>query len=114
MTRAKTSQVTGTATVTVGCKLPNGLRLPLSNGQVLHLTGSTNGAGLTFGVPTDVWDDVKVQYANSKFLKDGLVFAHEKNEVVQAELVEKRKEKTGFDAIDPTMPDASGQIEVAN
>ncbi|MDE3023343.1 MAG: hypothetical protein KGI54_16090 [Pseudomonadota bacterium] len=100
------------ATVTVGCKLPHGLILEIGkqkyvlNGahtaQVLGFNGER--IGITHNVDKDFFDKWMETHKEYQPVKAGLIFAHEKEANVIAEGKEKKKVKTGFEAIDPDKP----------
>jgi len=69
-------------TVTVGCKLPNGIVLHLGEKEQL-INGSNSsvvigGHGITEGVDKEFFDAWVEKNASLKFVKEGLIFAHEK------------------------------------
>lgn len=92
-------------TVTVGCKLPNGLHLDLGETRVtVRGTNSAKvvgGHGITENVDASffaAWMDKNKELA---FVKNGAIFAHEKraNTEAQAEMMEDAK--TGLEPLDP-------------
>lgn len=96
-------------TVTIGCKLPNGLLLEVGNKSVA-INGSNNsqvvgGHGITYDVDSDLWAAWLKQNADRDIVKNGFVFAHDKAANVKAEAKEKADSKTGQEPIDP---DAKG------
>lgn len=74
------------ATVTIACKLPNGLNLGHIHGDDkphVILRGSNHplavgGYGLTHGIAADAWAKWKVQHEFLPALRNGLVFDHDK------------------------------------
>lgn len=92
-------------TVTVACKLPQGLHIKLAGLPDLKLHGwnspyGHSGHGMTRDVPVDQWEAVKAQHANAPWLVNGFVFATDHDSAVdQAE--ERQGEKAGFEPIDP-------------
>ena len=104
-------------TLTVGCKLPNGIMLQLyelrdveierpdgtvrpikkafASSEAIKLNGCAkfrgggketlhdirNGAGLTFGVPADLFRQWIRENADAEYIKRGLVFAHKSNDI---------------------------------
>ncbi|BAE72771.1 conserved hypothetical protein [Xanthomonas phage OP2] len=107
-----------TGYVTVACRLPAGMRLegiPGVADGVLMLKGSNDDwalkmadeygeAGLTSGVPAETWDYIESHpfYSQSKWLKNGVVFAAARVKDVIKEAQEVEDETTGFKGIDPT------------
>ena len=121
-------------TVTVACKLPNGLHLDLrdANGEVRRVTlrGSgdarrmesggqfvsshgnrvSEGFGLTPGVSKEFWEAWEAQYrkANYEPLVRGLIFAVPKLDSAAAMAREKAEIKTGLEPIDPAKKTGDG------
>lgn len=68
------------STVTIGCKLPNGIHMQMGETRV-RINGWNNNeiAGLSHGitrdVPEDLWDAWSAEHAESKLVKDGFIFA---------------------------------------
>lgn len=67
------------STYVIGCKLPNGLSFT-HNGVKIVLAGANssalvNGFGLTKNVPSDAWDSFAAAHKDSKFIRNGIVFA---------------------------------------
>ena len=93
--------------LTVGCKLPQGLHLDHAGKRVtLNGTNSTEiigGHGLTLVDKEffDAWYDAHRDYAP---VKQGLIFAHDKEASVKAEAREKASHKSGFEGINPDKP----------
>lgn len=104
-------------TVTVACRLPAGLRfegVPGMPGGVLMLKGSNDDwalkmadeygeAGLTSGVPAEVWAYIETHpyYSRAKWFKNGAVFAATKSKDVIKEAQNRADETTGFEGLDP-------------
>lgn len=89
------------ATVTVGCKLANGIILEL-NGKKVHIKGANassviGGHGITENVDKDFMDAwlAKPEHKELSFVKNGFLFVHAKADSVAAEAKEKAAEKTG-------------------
>lgn len=96
------------ATITVGCKLPSGLHLD-HNGIRVTLNGSNSsniigGYGLTHGVDKDFFDAWCKTHADFEPLKQGLIFAQEKEVNARAEASDKQTLENGFEGIDPNKP----------
>ena len=104
-------------TVTVACRLPAGLRfegVPGVPGGVLMLKGSNDDwalkmadeygeSGLTSGVPAEAWAHIENHpfYSQSKWFKNGAVFAATKSKDVIKEAQNRADETTGFEGLDP-------------
>lgn len=100
-------------TVSVGCRLPAGLRVHVAGHGDLVFKGTNDPRalalrdeygyhGITSGVPAAAWDALTEQYAKAKWLTSGAIFAARKVADVLAEANEKADENAGFDPIDPT------------
>lgn len=61
----------------------------------------TNGYALTHGVDADFFAAWLEQHKDMEAVKNGFVFAHEKQNVVEGKAKDHVKEKTGFEPIDP-------------
>lgn len=95
-------------TVTVGCKLPNGLHLDHA-GKRVTLNGANasqiiGGCGFTTDVDKDFFDAWCTSHADFPPLKLGLIFAQNKKMSTEAEAREKETLKTGFEGLDPEKP----------
>ena len=95
------------STVTVGCKLPNGLIIELDEQRVvLNGANSSNligGFGLT-EVNKPLFDAWLEKHKDYEPVKQGLIFAQEKPANAQAEARDKAELKNGFEGIDPKKP----------
>lgn len=96
------------ATVTVGCKLANGLILELQDnsgsGKKVHIKGANaselvGGHGITHGVDKEFMDAWMAKNKDLSFVKNGFLFVHGKADSVVAEATEKAKEKTGAEPL---------------
>lgn len=87
------------STVTVGCKLPNGLVLELA-GQRHELAGArtakAGGYGLT-PVPADFWQAWAQKYAGFPPLEAGLIFAQTTPEKAAGQAKEQASLRTGME-----------------
>lgn len=95
------------ALISVGCKLPSGLHLD-HEGVRVTLNGSNSssiigGFGLT-QVEQAFWDAWKKTHADFEPLKQGLIFAQEKENNARAEASDKQALENGFEGIDPAKP----------
>lgn len=93
-----------TTTVTVGCKLPNGLIIEVADKKAtlngLNSTNVINSHGIT-EVDKGLWDAWLSANKELSFVKKGLVFAHEKEAATKAEAKEREDNKTGLEQLDP-------------
>lgn len=101
---------TKSKTVTVGCKLPNGLILEM-NGQTVEINGSTSsrvigGHGITYDVDAEFFDAWMEAHADRAMVRNGFIFAHDKAADTKAEAAEKENNATGLEAVDPDAPNA--------
>ncbi|HFC8465373.1 TPA: hypothetical protein ACFP4A_000636 [Neisseria subflava] len=82
-------------TVTVGCKLPNGLIIEVG-GRSVELNGANasntiGGHGITYNVDADFFNAWMEAHQDRDMVKNGFVFAHEDAKNTKAEA----REKTG-------------------
>ncbi len=105
-----------TDTVTVYCKLPNGLRYVVidkdgaEHSHIFHglnhssaRLGIVPGAGVTH-VPVDIWAAFMKERGTSRAVKNGLIFTASDASSGKAKATEREKEKTGFEGLDPNKP----------
>jgi len=103
-------------TVTVGCKLPNGIVLHLGEKEQM-VNGSNSslvigGHGITEDVDKVFFDAWMKKNAKLKFVKDGLIFAHEETDSTKAEAKEKADVKTGLEPLDTNAkPDGITEVK---
>ncbi len=102
-------------TVTVGCKLPNGLVIEVDDrSAVLNGANSSEiigGHGITEHVDADLFREWMKRHADRDMVKNGFVFAHEKGKNTKAEAQEKAGNKT---RLEPIVPDNKGNgVETA-
>lgn len=123
-------------TVTVACKLPNGLHADLmdaaSGRPIKRVTfiGSAaarsleraddkgnpvdmeplsivrGGFGLTHNVPADFWEAWLAQNADYEPVRKGLIFASAKGDSARDQANDQAEIRNGFEPIDPTKPTA--------
>lgn len=129
-----------TRTVTVACKLPNGItmqlfdwvdvpqpgpggirmvkesvrvgqryiingnRFPYGKMPDFAITDAYNGYGLTPNIPKEFWDKWLEQNKDADYVKNKLIFAHERQIDAIAEANENRKRRSGLEPIDPAKP----------
>lgn len=104
-----TAPVSGTDTVTVGCKLPHGLHLdivqigePVARHTVKGANSSAliGGFGITEGVPRAFWDRWMKQSKDLAMVKNGLVFAMESTASARDKAADGAA-ASGFERLDP-------------
>lgn len=95
-------------TVTVGCKLPQGLEIQVGDKTAvlngLNQSAIIGGHGITEGVDKELFDAWMIQRKDSAVVKNGFVFAHEKLASAQAEARNRQSNKTGLEGLDPNKP----------
>lgn len=101
-------------TVTVACKLPNGLLLELQGEERVKLAGTAvpwgvaprdvGGYALTHNVDADFFARWLSVYKDYTPVKRGLIFAYPKSQDAQARALEMKNEKSGLEPIDPEKP----------
>jgi hypothetical protein len=97
-------------TLTIACKLPQGLRIPLptTGGELVikgaGSPGAHSGHGYTHGVPKDVWVEIEAHYGDKKWFADEHVFAMAQMEDATAKAQEREDVPAGFEKIDPNNP----------
>ena len=93
--------------VTVGCKLPNGLHLDHMGKRVtlngFNTSDVIGGHGLTV-VDKEFFEGWMTAYKDYAPVKQGLIFAHDKEANTRSEALEKIDNKSGFEGIDPAKP----------
>lgn len=105
--------------VTIACKLPHGLVIPLDDGSTFringyHSPGALADHGFTRGVPVATWEAIQAKYAEAPWLVNGFVFASSQPESAVAEATERQKTEAGFEPIDPNQLPGGIQQEGAN
>lgn len=98
--------------LTIACKLPQGLHIPLPDGSVLKLHGTHSpyalaGHGMT-DVKASTWNIVEDKFADAAWLVNELVFAMGDKDSAVEKAEERQGEKTGFDPVDPKAAAAKG------
>jgi hypothetical protein len=101
-------------TVTVACKLPNGLQLKLEGKPPVELLGNSvpfgvaprdiGGYALTHGVDAEFFEAWITKYKDYEPVKRGLVFAYTKEQDARARALEMREEKSGLEPVDQRNP----------
>ena len=92
-------------TLTVGCKLPNGLIIEV-DGKTAVINGTNTskvigGHGITENVDADLFNAWIERNKERKVVKNELIFAHTQKESVKASAKEKANNKTGLEPINP-------------
>lgn len=95
------------STVTIGCKLPNGLILSLGSAQY-ELAGTrasavVGGYGLT-PVPAEFWAAWSRRYTEFPLLQNGLIFAQATVEKAAGQAREQATLRTGAEPLNPVAP----------
>ncbi len=99
-------------TLTVACKLPQGLHIKVPGTKIdIKLHGSTGpfavaGHGMTRGVSKAEWDKVKEVFAEQLWLKDEFVFAMKSPESATDKAEDREEVRAGFEPVDPKNPNA--------
>lgn len=103
-------------TVTIGCKLPNGIILRVASGASVTLNGANSsrvvgGYGLTTGVDKDFWEAWKSEYASFAPLKNELIFAQDSANKAEGQANEQAGVKNGLEPLNKDKPAAGVQAE---
>lgn len=90
-------------TVTIGCKIANGLFLQVDD-KTVNINGFNTatvigGHGLTENVPTDFWQAWLAKNKDRDIVKNGLIFAHGNTKDTSAEAKEKRNTQSKTEPI---------------
>lgn len=119
-------RVDAAGTVTVACRLPCGLVVPVDgfdmdvDGKVSACSGTghlrfkggndkmalvdESGHGLTSGIDAKAWAAIEQQYAKSPILLSGALFAKRKAADARAAAQERADVNVGFTGVDPDAP----------
>lgn len=103
------------STITVGCKIINGIILR-HQGKSVTLAGAgasriIGGYGLTEGVDKEFFDAWCAANADSALLSGELVFAQDKAGAAAAQAKEQEDVKSGFEALDMAKPAAGVSVD---
>lgn len=98
--------------LTIACKLPQGLRIPLPEAPDVVLNGSTSpfalaGHGMT-DVKAETWAAIEEKYAEAAWLKNEVVFAMGDKESAVDKAEDRQGVKAGFEPVDPKAAAAKG------
>ena len=125
--RKAAERVDATGTVTVACRLPCGLAVPIAgfdmafDGTVteaaqgmLRFRGANDksalvdesGHGLTSGIPAKAWEAIQQRYAKAAWLTSGALFAKRKAADARGEAQERGEVNVGFNGVDQSAPAA--------
>lgn len=91
--------------LTIACKMPQGLHIPMPDGSMLKLHGTHSpfalmGHGMT-DVKTATWNIVEDTYANAPWLVNEVVFAMGDKESAADKAEDRQAVKAGFEPVDP-------------
>lgn len=92
------------STVTIGCKLPNGIIMDAGETRV-RINGWNNNeiAGLSHGitrdVPADLWEAWSKEHAESKLVTNGFIFAEESEVRAKDKAKDNKEQKSGFEQL---------------
>jgi hypothetical protein len=96
------------STVIIGCRLPHGLVIshPLAKGVTATIAGMNKariiGADhVTTEIDADIWAAWKLTHEDFAPLKSGAIFEARSQSEAASKAKEVRKEKTGFESMDP-------------
>lgn len=100
-------------TISVGCKLPNGLHLDrVKLGEPIErvtLRGSNaarvvGGYGITTNVPEEFFNDWMKRHSQHPAVRNGLIFAHHETASVRDIAKERAENLTGFEPVNKDKP----------
>ena len=97
-------------TLTVACKIPNGLHIMVPGTKIdiklhgAHSPFAVGGHGMTRGVNAQEWAKVEEFFSAAKWLKNELVFAMKSPESAADRAEDQRENVTGFEPVDPDEP----------
>lgn len=93
------------STVTIACKLPNGIWLEVEGAKPVRINGWNNNAiigaehGLTENVPADLWEAWLKLHGDTKLVKGGFIFAHGNEKALVAKAKEQKDNKSGLEQL---------------
>jgi hypothetical protein len=88
-------------------------RMMETGGTVLGMSPNVQGGfGITENVSKDFWDQWVSENGDYAPFTTGLIFALPKTEAVKAEARDKKDVKSGFEPIDASKPQQSGQFKI--
>lgn len=102
--------------VTVACKLPQGLDIPLPDGRRVKLNGRASAFNVADHGMTQVseadWAGVLTLYSQAKWLTSEAVFALKDPSSAADKATERQGVDAGFDPIDPRNPSAGVPVGI--
>lgn len=93
------------STVTIACKLPNGIIMQTGEHKPVRINGWNNnliqgaGHGLTENVPADLWEAWSKEHAESKLVKGGFVFTAKSERDAKSKAKERKDNKSGHEQL---------------
>ena len=93
------------STVTIGCKLPNGIIMQVEGHKDVRINGWNNNAivgadhGLTENVPAALWEAWSKLHAESKLVKGGFIFAAKNEREAKAKATDNKGNKSGHEQL---------------
>lgn len=109
------------STVTIGCKLPNGIIMQVEGHKDVRINGWNNNAiigadhGLTEDVPAAVWEAWSNLHAESKLVKGGFIFATKNEREAKAKAKDQKDNKSGHEQLPKVKAtDAPGALGAAD
>ena len=95
--------------VTVGCKLPHGVKMDLVVGGIkkrVFIKGNNSssvagGFGLTDNVDKEFFDQWMKENAVLEFVQKGLIWAYKSNEGARKRALEEAEKRHGLEPLDP-------------
>lgn len=91
-------------TVTIGCKLPNGIYMDVA-GQRVRINGWNANViqglshGLTEEVPADLWEAWQKEYADSPLLANGIIFAEDTTKRASDKAKDEKEKSSGHEQL---------------
>ena len=92
------------STVTIGCKLPNGIHMIVGEKRI-RINGWNNNEiqggshGITEDVPQDMWEAWLKEYADSKLVKREIIFAMNTTKKAQDKAKDQKDNKSGHEQL---------------
>lgn len=92
------------STVTIACKLPNGIIIERGEKRV-RINGWNNNTiqglshGITHEVPVDLWEWWKNEFKDSTLVKDGYIFAEESAKRAEDKAKDRKEQKSGHEQL---------------
>lgn len=98
--------------LTIACKLPQGLTIPMPEGPPVVLNGTHSAFALAGHGMTDVkasaWAIIEKKYADAAWLKNEVIFAMGDRESAVDKAEDRTEVKAGFEPVDPKAAAAKG------